>query len=174
MTGKRLLTTGAVLCVWGMVVGGGSAQTEMDRKSLRGLKGIAVVVEALQPDAERDGLHKDQIKTDIELKLRQAGIRVLTTEESFKTPGSPYLYVNLNTTKNDVLYGALSTYAFALQVALKQDVTLTRDSDFKGSAPTWEMHTLGTVGANNLPDVRRILGDLVDRFSNDYLAENPK
>ena len=87
MTGKRLLTTVAVLCVWGLFVCGGSAQTEMDRKSLRGLKGIAVVVEALQPEAERDGLTKSQIKTDIELKLRQAGIHVLTTEESFKTPG---------------------------------------------------------------------------------------
>ena len=174
MTGKRLLTTVAVLWVWGLCVCGGSAQTEMDRKSLRGLKGIAVVVEALQPDAERDGLHKDQIKTDVELKLRQAGIRVLTTEESFKTPGSPYLYVNLNTTKNDVLYGAFSTYAFSIQVALKQDVTLTRDSDLKGSAPTWETHTLGIVGATNLQDTRRVLGDLLDRFSNDYLAENPK
>jgi len=174
MTGKRLLTTVAVLWVWGLSVCGGSAQTEMDRKSLRGLKGIAVVVEALQPEAERDGLTKSQIKTDIELKLRQAGIHVLTTEESFKTPGSPYLYVNINTTKTDVLYGAFSTYAFSLQVALKQDVTLTRDSDLKGSATTWETHALGTVGANNLQDTRRVLGDLLDRFINDYLAENPK
>ena len=73
-----------------------------------------------------------------------------------------------------MLYGALSTYAFSLQVALKQDVTLTRDSDLKGSATTWETHTLGTVGANNLQDTRRVLGDLLDRFINDYLAENPK
>jgi hypothetical protein len=146
----------------------------MDRKSLRGLHGIGGVVEALQPDAERDGLTKSQIKTDVELKLRQAGMHVLTTAESFTVPGSPYLYINLNTTKNDVLYGALSTYAFSLQVALKQDVRLTRDSDLQGSAPTWETHTLGTVGANNLQDTRRVLGDLLDRFSNDYLAENPK
>jgi len=174
MKEKRLLTTVAVLCIWGMVVCGGSAQTEMDRKSLRGLKGIAVVVEALQPEAERDGLTKSQIQTDSELKLRQAGIRVLPTEESFKVPGSPYLYMNINTTKNDVLYGAFSTYVFSLQVALKQDVTLTRDSDLKGSATTWETHALGTVGANNLQDTRRVLGDLLDRFINDYLAENPK
>jgi hypothetical protein len=33
---------------------------------------------------------------------------------------------------------------------------------------------LGTVDANNLQDVRRVLGDIIDRFSNDYLAENPK
>jgi hypothetical protein len=174
MKGKRLLTTVAVLWVWGMFVYGGSAQTEMDRKSLGGLQGIGVVVEDLQPDAERDGLTKSQIKTDVELKLRQAGIRVLTIEESFKVPGSPYLYVNVNTSKNDVLYGAFSTYAFSLQVVLKQDVTLARDSDLKVSATTWETHTLGTVAANNLQDTRRVLGDVIDRFINDYLAENPK
>jgi hypothetical protein len=174
MTGKRRLITVAVLWVWGSFVCGIAAQTETDRKSLHGLQGIAVVVEDLQPETERDGLTKSRIQTDVELKLRQAGIRVLTTEESFKTPGSPYLYVNLNTTKTEVLYGAFATYAFSLQVAVKQDVTLTRASDLKVSAPTWETHTLGTVGANNLQDVRRVLGDSIDRFSNDYLAENPK
>ena len=174
MKGKRLLTTVAVLWVWGMVVCGGSAQTAMDRKSLRGLQGIVVVVEDLHPDAERNGLTKSQVRTDVELKLRQAGIRVLATEESGKTPGSPYLYVNINTVKNDVLYGALSTYAFSLQVAVKQDVTLTRDSNLTGSATTWEAQTLGTVGADNLSEVRKILGEVIDRFINDYLAENPK
>jgi hypothetical protein len=31
------------------------------------------------------------------LRLRKAGVRVLTKEESFKTPGVPDLSVNLNT-----------------------------------------------------------------------------
>lgn len=174
MKGKRLLTAVAVLWVWNMGVGGGSAQTAMDRKSLRGLQGIVVVVEDLHPDAEQNGLTKSQVRTDVELKLRQAGIRVMGAEESGQIPGSPYLYVNINTMKNDVLYGAFSTYTFCLQVAVKQDVTLKRDSDLTVSATTWERQTLGTVEANDLPDVRKILGEVIDRLINDYLAENPK
>jgi hypothetical protein len=40
-----------------------------------------VVVESLTSDIEADGLRKDSIKTDVELKLRLAGIKVLTEKE---------------------------------------------------------------------------------------------
>jgi hypothetical protein len=173
MKRKRLLASITLLCLWGMASPEGFAQTDMKRGSLRGLKGLGVVVEELQPEAERDGLTKSQLRTDVELKLRQAGLRVLSPEESLKEPGSPYLYVNLNTAKSEVLY-AFATYAYALQVALKQEVTLTRDPDIRGSATTWDTGVLGTVGAANLPDLRKTLSDVLDRFINDYLAANPK
>ena len=49
-----------------------------------------VLVEDMTDDAKRLGLNTVQIQTDVELKLRLAGIKVLTKEERYGTPGTPY------------------------------------------------------------------------------------
>ena len=48
---------------------------ENTRATLRGLNGVQVVVEdMMKPDIERDGLTRQQLQTDVELRLRKAGI----------------------------------------------------------------------------------------------------
>lgn len=148
-------------------------QTDLQRGSLRGLNGVGVVVESLQSDVERDGLTRSLIRTDTELALRQAGIRVLSEEESLNEPGSPYLYVNLSTVKSAVLY-AFTSYLYSLQISLRQDVTLTRDTNTKVSAMTWHTSVLGSVDATKLENIRKTLRDSLNKFINDYLAANPK
>jgi hypothetical protein len=51
--------------------------TENNRRTLRGLKGMEAFVASLQPEVEQTGLTKSAIQTDVESKLRQAGILVL-------------------------------------------------------------------------------------------------
>src|ERR1051325_9720100 len=51
------------------------------RELLRGLQGVYVEIESLDPDAEKDGLTKDRLQTDVELRLRQADIQVLTKKQ---------------------------------------------------------------------------------------------
>jgi hypothetical protein len=58
-----------------------------EHKALRGLKGVHVLVEKLDPDAERLGLTTAQIQADVELRLRKGGVRVLTEEEMLETRG---------------------------------------------------------------------------------------
>ena len=43
------------------------------------------------------GLTEDILRTDVELKLRLAGIKILSIEEQLKTLGMPWLYLNINT-----------------------------------------------------------------------------
>ena len=38
----------------------------------------------------------------------------------------------------------------------------------------WETDTQGTVGKSNIRQIREVIGDMVDKFINDYLAANPK
>jgi len=68
-----------------------------EQKVLVGLKGVFVFVESTQPEQPRVGLTKDQIRTDVELRLRKAGVRVLTEEERLQMPGMPYLFVMAET-----------------------------------------------------------------------------
>lgn len=55
--------------------------------TLKGLKGVYVVIEDLNEEVIKDGLTVDAIRTDVELKLRLAGIPVLLEEARLKEPG---------------------------------------------------------------------------------------
>lgn len=89
------------LWLMAVVLVAATAATAIDskdgRETLRGLKGVYVLVEHLNPEAERDGLDKTTIQTDVELKLRQAGIQVLTGTEWLAEPGAPCLLVQAGT-----------------------------------------------------------------------------
>jgi hypothetical protein len=76
------------------------ADNEFERESLKGLQGVGVLIENLNADAERAGLDSSTLTTDVELRLRQAGIVVLSRAERVRAPGSPYLYVNVAVIKS--------------------------------------------------------------------------
>jgi hypothetical protein len=104
-----------------------------------------VLVEDLPDGAKVLGLTKDAIQTDVELKLRLAGMRVVTTQEEVaKLPGSPSLYVNVNV--SDSRAGAAS-----VDVELDQNAVLERNGKFTIGVTTW---TTGTVIVN--PSVQGI------------------
>ena len=138
-------------------------------ESLRGIKGVNVLIELLNPDIEKDGLKKEQIKTDVELKLRLAGIKVLNEEELLNEPGQPYLHVNVNSNKSE-----LGFYSFSITIELNQLVLLIRDLDTIFTACTWSTKTVGFAGVEKVGQIRDYIKDDVDLFINDYLFVNPK
>lgn len=137
--------------------------------SMKGLIGVHVIVQQPSEEAEKDGLTKASIQTDVEVKLRVAGIRVLTREETLKAPGSPYIYVNVDAMRNS----SFPFYAYNIRVELFQEVESVVRPGVMISSITWQNTRVGTVGANNLRQVRDDLKDDVDRFVNDWLTANP-
>jgi hypothetical protein len=144
-----------------------AADEELSRATLRGLKGVYVAVEDLDPEIERDGLTRDQIHSDVELKLQQAGIKVLSKEEWKREKGSPYLYVNAHIMK--VMNGV---YIFNITTEFIQEVRLVRNSDIKAPAAIWSAETLGI--SDHVRDVRDPARDRVDKFISAYLSVNPR
>ena len=145
-------------------------QINYEDESLRGLKGVFVIIEGLSPDIEADGLKKEQIQTDVELKLRLAGIQVISQEEWMNDTGGACLYVNVNDvkTKTDI-------YSFIVSVEFSQSVYLVRDPKIFSHGITWNVGTIGTVGKQYVSNyVRETIRDYVDEFINDYLSVNPK
>ena len=94
---------------------------------------MQVVVFDMKPDIERDGLSWEQIQTDVELRLRKAGIRVLTEQERLDAPGSPWLAVQVATFQHP----KIPVYAFMIGVELMQRTYLERNLDLGVSAATW-------------------------------------
>ena len=154
----------------GLVAPAVAQDFEGERATLAGLTGVRVVVEGMNLDAEKDGLAESTLQTDVELKLRQAGIRVLTREEGFADPGFPHLYLNVGTLRIRTGF-----YVYCIRLELKQRVVLIRNLAITSLGVTWQARGIvGSVGADRLHTVRDDVRDQVDQFLNAYLAANPK
>jgi hypothetical protein len=141
--------------------------TDYTKETLRGLEGVAVIVETLNPDAEADSLSVEDIQTDVEDKLSSAGVRILSMAQWRAAAGKPWLYVSVNTMKY------LLTYFFSIDVHLKQDVTLSRRPSIITSCSTWEVGSVGFVDAAGLAaKIRRSVTQYVDQFIDDFKAVN--
>ncbi len=140
------------------------------KDTLKGLQGIQVVIAKLNPEIEKLGLTTQQLRTDVELKLRQNGIKVLSEQEWNSIVGTPALYVNVNfnISKN---YPVAS---FNINLQLYQTVYLTRDLTKICNAMTWELSYVGIASLSNIQSIRESVKDQVDEFINNYLAVNPK
>lgn len=143
---------------------------EYARATLQGVTGVHVLVESLKAEVERQGLTTAQLQTGVELRLRKAGIRVLSEKERAETPGSPFLSVTVNVFKQKSPF----LYAFAIHVALTQLVLLARDPTIISSAETWSTSSVGIAGGNRLRGIRGDIAAGVDKFIHAYRAENPK
>lgn len=141
------------------------------RDTLRGLSDISVLVEYLPDDVEREGLNREHLQRDIEVRLRQAGLHVLTISELANSPGAPYLYVAIY----PITTPSVNFNAYAVALTLKQLVQLSRHPTTELFATTWEgpMH-LGSLGDARVLGIRNKILDAVGRFIVDYRDVNSK
>ena len=165
-----------------LMSGSFSVDAAENRIPFHGLKAIAVFVENIDQEAVKDGLSKEQIKTDVELRLREAGIKVVPVEKCLNLPTSSYgsdsyLYIIVNTVK----FVSGLEYVYGASVQLKQVVVIDRGKTVKPQkallwAITWEKSDGVdiTLVEDLVGNVRERINDKVDAFINDYLAENPK
>jgi hypothetical protein len=148
--------------VWAPSVLGQTA--EAMRRTLKGLKDFNVLIEKLDSEAKDGGLSEEQLKADVEQRLRRAQITV--SESSL----AAWLYVNVNS----MPLKTADSWAFSISIELNQAMTLDRDKSISCLAMTWNMGLIGTRPSREFSSgVREKIGDLVDVFINDYLAENP-
>jgi hypothetical protein len=156
---------GLTLC-WPTV---GFAFTADKRDTLRGLREVSVLVEYLPDDVEREGLSREHLTRDIEVRLRQAGLRVLTISEIANSPGAPYLYVAVY----PITGPSVNLNAYAIGLTLKQLVQLSRNPTTEFFATTWEGPAPPSLlSAPRVLDIRTRISDAIGRFIIDYQAVN--
>ena len=135
--------------------------------TLHGLKGIMVFIEDIESEVEDHGLTKMLLKKEVESRLRQAEIPVLTADEAFNTAGKPYLYLNLTTHNTGI-----DLYSYSIRIEFNQDVCIIREPSIRASATTWSSNVVGIVGAANLPAITEDVIGLTDRFIHAYHTAN--
>jgi hypothetical protein len=168
---QYLLQLIVVALVWGDIDVVHALDRAVDngsRESLRGIFGLGLVIEDVSPDATADGLSQEAIRNAVEQTLRSKGIRLLT--ERTRSESAPYLYINVNTLKEE-----LGLYAYSVNVDLKQVVGLLSLKNKRTWGTTWSASVVGMVRQENLS---QIIADgvepLVKDFATDFASANPR
>ncbi len=140
------------------------------RPSLRGLKKLAVVVQIEKPvsdDFKKVGLPEERIRTGIELKLREAKIDVVYTENL--PSDTPIFHVEVSGSKRNG-----KTFSFLIEVELWQKSFLKRDPKIEVMAATWSAGVFGIGSASNIgTDIMGWINATMDTFVKAHLSENP-
>ena len=164
-----------------LATGSASARGSFERATLGELPGVRVRISGLEPDGDFAdlGLPEITVETNVQLQLRQNGIRILPldgddeTHQEYLDNGSPEFGVHFNLLRSTT---QRSICAYSFHTLLRQEVQLSRDPSIYVSAATWT--GLNSVGIANCGDVVEILRsgvrDSVDFFINAFLAANEK
>jgi hypothetical protein len=152
--------------------------TEENRRSLFGIEAIKLLIENIDPEIEKEGLTKKQIQTDVELKLRMAGIKLLSMKEGRDSDKNGLLYVVIS-----VIKISESAYNYSIDIEFHQNVYLVRDIKEQMKlglkvyarpyfTETWSDGSIGIT--HNLGKIRNSVKDLTDTFINAYLSVQPR
>jgi hypothetical protein len=160
------LTWILVASLMSLAASAGAADSQIERASLTGLTTISVVVEALSPIAEKNGLTTATLQTDVERRLRQAGINLTPDADA-------YLYVHITVADP----GPSLPLPYIVDVSLMQEVTLPRGLKTRTplQCPTWSLNRLGMSSADRVrtPVTDRV-DEFVDQFIRAFQSVNPK
>ena len=147
------------------------AQDDSSAQSLRGITSMDVVVEDVPGDvASQTNMSTQQIQTDVELRLRRAGIVIAKKSEAF-------LSVSLNAIPQQFSDGRMvGITTYSVFISFYQLVTVERAPQKFFAASTWHAQTLAYSNTGQVLEVcrGRVIPDLIDRFLNAYLSVNPK
>ncbi len=160
------LTTAALATIFLVGIASSSVRADdsLSRATLKDLRVISVLVEDLPDSAKILDISKDAIQTDVELKLRLAGMRVVPEDEGQRLLGSPVLYVNLNVADDGK--------AADIKVEMQQNALLERNKMWTPRIPTWSAG--GLVSNPTSQGIRNFIKERVDEFLNAWLSVNPK
>jgi hypothetical protein len=136
------------------------------RNTLRGLPGVEVVVESLEPEIERAGLTAVAIRADVVGVLQAGGVRVYASQHENPSPAKPYLYVLVNA----LTLPRRGGHAVGVQVHLRQSLVSAVTSSNIVNAMTWDAHTVLVARPGGLRLVRVEIQMFVKQFVADWAA----
>jgi hypothetical protein len=134
--------------------------------TLRGLPGVEVMVESLDPDLERDGLTHAAIQSDVERRIAAARIPIYRSQNENPSAAKAYLYVQVD----GVRIPGQDLYAVGVQVQLRQTLKSVVTVSNIVDAMTWDAHTVVVAKLSELPRVRDTIQEYVDQFIRDWMA----
>jgi hypothetical protein len=139
---------------------------DASRASLGRVTRVSVHVEPVNADAESDGLTRILLQTEVESRLRQAGIGAVTSSGlGADVPGDPVLQLDVMTVGLD------TRYAYSVRLELWQPVRLVREPSIVALGVTWSgLQFVGTVARERASEIRRAVDSAIEEFVRDWRA----
>jgi hypothetical protein len=156
---RRILLTVAFLLLPPAIRAAGDER--IDRATLKGLKGVAVVIEVLEPQLEKLGITRDALITRMLGRLHTDGIAI--------DPGAvEFVALRINAARFN--HGPFSV---SFSMGLYQQVLLSRNPEVKTSTQTWEVESVLLTDPKQLLNAcAEIADELADRFAAAYHSVN--
>ena len=132
---------------------------EKSSAKMNGIKAVAVFVELAKPPGASQEMSRNQLQTDVETKIRQAGVNVVSQKTTSALPDVPLIYVDIKIAKIDKMY------------AYNVDILCMNASQGRTMPAKLANCNLGTSGlVAEIVQVRGKVADLVNLFIKDYLS----
>jgi hypothetical protein len=125
-------------------------------------KEITVVIESIEPEIEKLGLTQDQVRADVEAKLRGANIAIAT--DIVRGRPAVYLYVQVMRPEK------INRLFYSVSLSLLQNVVLERDPEVRTNTDTWVARVLGM--SSGIEAIRADIRSLLDQFIADFGKAN--
>ena len=134
--------------------------------TLRGLPGVLLVIEEMQPDIMKDGLTQKAIRSAVMAELKRAHIPVLKPAQAHRIqPAPPLLYVAVSSVRS----AAQPVYAASVDVAVTQPASLVfQPGATVLDAVTWRQRAVEIVGAAQVKTVTQLVTMLVAKLASDW------
>jgi len=135
----------------------------IDRATLRGIKGVGVVIDTLDPEVVRIGLTANALEARIEQRLERAGVPVAKGAAEF---------VGLRIMQ---VHDKKGPYGLCISAGVYQPVLLSRDRNVKTATATWDVQTVVVADPKLVQEAAMAsVDELVDRFATAWKSANPK
>jgi len=145
--------------------------TPNERITLVGLTGVHVVVYDIGGEGGRAGLGPSSLQAELEQRLGKAGLHALGASEALKSASRPTLELRLKLVRS---HEAPPLYVYSVDLALRQQIRLTRNRTIESFAITWsEPPEVGTVERARVSVVRDAIRAKVEQFVSAWQAANP-
>jgi hypothetical protein len=165
---------GILLGILLVIAGTGTANAfiEGQAENLADIKFIHLEI-FLNETAKEAGISLAKTKADVELRLRMAAIDMFGPQASRNPLDGCVLFVRIHALKLD----SRSEHVYYVSVDAEQAATLPRSSakPVVGKVRIWETAVFGTCDPRDLEkEVRETVYRILDRFTTDFRAANPK
>ena len=133
----------------------------LDRRTLRGLTALNVVVDAPEPELQDRGLGVVAVQTEVEQRLLKTGLHLDRNANEF-------LGIRII-----AAHGKKTDFAICIVLAAYQAVSLKRDPTIVSATPTWSAESVLLVPPRQFREAWiETIHQLVDEFVNAWEAAN--
>lgn len=144
---------------------------ESEDTSMRGLPGIYVFVDKIPASLNSGGALDVELESQVEVRLKRAGIKILERPEALAHAGKPFLFIQVRGAK----VSDQPVYSLVVIGGLVQRVALERDPSLTCFARTWMISSFNSPREQELKaQIFASVAQVADEFAKSYRQANPK